>query len=527
MRLLHRLLFALVALVAGIGQAHGQAYGMERPTAAPLALSIDWFEGFTGHTDDGTCAAAHSRVAAPLRLGGVAQAGAALGVFALATYVTHRFGIEAGALVLANAPAVLPEEVTKSLGELKANIKRVLELEEQIKKGAEAEKGVAELKGEVKKLTDANAKLIDKVDEAVKKLNERQDEFETEAMKRLGAGGAGEVKTLGERFVESEAFKAALEDGSVKAGRMPWVDAGPVHGNQKRIAIKAVTLTGITTPDYVGEVIRPRDQRLAMRDLIPGGTTSKDRVSFIRVTSRATGAAITGQGQTKPESGIVMDRVQADVEKIAHWIVVDDEQLDDVEGLRSLIDAEMEYGLRVAEDQEILYGDGTAAPNGGNHLDGIVEQATAYDDALEATIQAAAGITTVTLLDRIRIAMAQLASADFAGDGLVLNPVDMAVLMLTQTEDGAYKFANPTSGETPRPWGLRTVETTRFDQGDLLVGQFSIGAQIFDKMRPMLKVGYVNDQLIKNQLTIVAEERLALMVKYPSAFIYRTSEASS
>jgi HK97 family phage major capsid protein len=46
--------------------------------------------------------------------------------------------------------------------------------------------------------------------------------------------------------------------------------------------------------------------------------------------------------------------------------------LDDFAQLQSMIDAEMRYGLKYVEEQEILFGDGTGA-----HLHGIVPQATA------------------------------------------------------------------------------------------------------------------------------------------------------
>ncbi len=47
--------------------------------------------------------------------------------------------------------------------------------------------------------------------------------------------------------------------------------------------------------------------------------------------------------------------------------------LDDFAQLQSTVDAEMRYGLKYVEEQEILFGDGT-----GVHLHGIVPQASAF-----------------------------------------------------------------------------------------------------------------------------------------------------
>lgn len=55
--------------------------------------------------------------------------------------------------------------------------------------------------------------------------------------------------------------------------------------------------------------------------------------------------------------------------------------------------------------------------------------------------------------------------------------------------------------------------------GDFLTGAFKLGAQLFDRWDARVEVGYVNDDFTKNLVTILAEERLALAVYRPEAFI--------
>ncbi|MGQ7158811.1 hypothetical protein ACUODF_56560, partial [Escherichia coli] len=50
------------------------------------------------------------------------------------------------------------------------------------------------------------------------------------------------------------------------------------------------------------------------------------------------------------------------------------------------VSAEMRYGLKYVEEQEILFGDGT-----GVHLHGIVPQASAFDPAFSVESQKIAG----------------------------------------------------------------------------------------------------------------------------------------
>ena len=47
-----------------------------------------------------------------------------------------------------------------------------------------------------------------------------------------------------------------------------------------------------------------------------------------------------------------------------------------------------------------------------------------------------------------------------------------------------------------------------------------MGAQVFDRWDARVETGYVNDDFTKNLVTILAEERLALAVYRPQAFIY-------
>ena len=53
-----------------------------------------------------------------------------------------------------------------------------------------------------------------------------------------------------------------------------------------------------------------------------------------------------------------------------------------------------------------------------------------------------------------------------------------------------------------------------------LTGAFKLGAQVFDRWDARVETGYVNDDFTKNLVTILAEERLALAVYRPEAFIY-------
>jgi HK97 family phage major capsid protein len=64
------------------------------------------------------------------------------------------------------------------------------------------------------------------------------------------------------------------------------------------------------------------------------------------------------------------------------------------------------------------------------------------------------------------------------------------------------------------------VATQAIAVDKFLTGAFRMGAQVFDRWDARVETGYVNDDFTKNLVTILAEERLALAVYRPEAFIY-------
>lgn len=390
----------------------------------------------------------------------------------------------------------------KSAAELATEIKSDFATKFDAVKGL-AEKAVAE----AQKGIDATAAQKEVIDNALTTMNEaktRLDDLE-QKMARGGGDPADRAKSIGEQFVESEGFKAFETSGFSKSAR-----GGDLQ-------IKA-TLTSATT-DAAGSVgdavnstrlpgIQPLPQRrMTVRDLLSQGRMDGSTLEYVKETGFTNSAAPVAEGAAKPESDLKFDLVTTSAKVIAHWMKASKQILSDVSQLRSVIDERLLYGLAYAEEQQLLNGSGS-----GQNLFGIIPQATAY--AAPITISGA------TSIDMMRLAMLQAALAEYPATGHVMNPIDWAFIETLKDTTGRYIIGNPQGTASPTLWSLPVVTTQAIAVDKFLTGAFKLGAQVFDRWDARVETGYVNDDFTKNLVTILAEERLALAVYRPEAFIY-------
>lgn len=197
----------------------------------------------------------------------------------------------------------------------------------------------------------------------------------------------------------------------------------------------------------------------------------------------------------------------APVRTIAHIFKASRQIMDDAPGLASYINARGTYGLKYVEETQLLTGNGS-----GQNLHGIVPQATAYAPAFNADDE--------QRIDRLRLALLQVVLANFPASAFVLNPTDWAAIELTKDSQGRYIVGNAVSPIGPSLWNLPVVESQAMTAGEFLTGAFNLGAQIFDRMGVEVLLSSENvDDFEKNMVTIRVEERLALAVYRPEAFI--------
>ena len=363
----------------------------------------------------------------------------------------------------------------------------------------EAKKAGA-LSAETKAAVDELALKFNSLTEAEKQLKAKLGEVEQEFARLPSQASAQSRDGLGATVVKSEALKAF---------------AASVEGGKRiNIPVSAALLStdvaqGVVEPQRLPGIDVAPKQRLFIRDLIAPGRTSSPAIFWVQQTGFTNAARVVAEGTQKPYSNISFASKLTAVSTIAHMFKASKQILDDFAQLQSTIDVEMRYGLKYAEESEILFGDGT-----GVHLHGIVPQASAFDPAFEVENQSG--------IDDLRLAMLQAQLARLPASGHVLHFIDWAKIELTKDTLGRYILANPLGLAGPVLWGLPVVATEAVGfEGKFLTGAFQTGAQLFDREDANVVISTENaDDFEKNLISIRCEERAALAVKRPEAFIY-------
>ena len=344
-----------------------------------------------------------------------------------------------------------------------------------------------------------------------------------------------EIKSIGAMFLDSPEFKSLANGKNGANMAAPWQAGVSLTGYNVKDVYSAMPTTAVTDSRLgsFGTVQRdpmvtPPMRTKRVRDLFPVRTTTAAVIEYFRqlgfttlqaghgVNSASSVAERNGANNAfglKPQSSFAFVGEQAPVRTLAHWEAAHRNVLADEPQLRSIIDNELMYGLRLLEDNQILNGDGA-----GENLLGVLNtpniQEYAWSDG---------AVTPVpdTKADALRRAATLSFLAYYEPSGIVLHPNDWEDIELTKDENGQYLIAvSVAMGGEPRVWRMPIVDTPAMEEGTALVGAFGTGAQLYDREQASIRISEQHsDFFIRNAIVILAEQRLALAVKRPEAFV--------
>jgi len=340
---------------------------------------------------------------------------------------------------------------------------------------------------------------------------------------------SGQQLSPGDQFVRSNEYQRMAKSGMFNSNlkRTEFsVDMSPgtsliswqkVLQIQQKALITSATGSagGLVANDLQPGVLSILQREINVLDLIPRLQTDSDTIEYVREDTFTNNAAMvaeatatTGTTGTKPESVLAYSSQTAPVRTLAHWIPVTNKTLADAPQIRGIINSRLLLGLTLALETQILTGDGTGENFLGILNSGINVQAIGTDNVLDAIFK---GRTLVRVTGKAR------------PTAVVMHPNNWQTARLARENSatgtlGGYLMGPPSMVGANTLWGLPVVESEAITQGTALVGDFNMGCTLFDREQAVVRVGFINDQFIRNMQTLLAELRAAFVVWRPTAF---------
>lgn len=367
--------------------------------------------------------------------------------------------------------------------------------------------------GETATATSKALKALEaKYDERMKDLDAARDELanlKRDLGERSVPGATKTRSTPGELFLASDSFKGATESQPEVSG----VEVKSFFSGRKAV------FTDSTLGNLDGRLYESRREPgivdlpapdLHVRDLLPVTSISEGLVHYVeRTNGRWVADVQESQGDKKKEQALQFAVRQAGPVTIAHWLPISKQAIRRAPQLRTYIDNELIVGLRLAEDEQLLYGDGSAG-----NLQGLMTNPAVQDYATAGRAK-----TGDTRIDTIRRAITLLRLYYYRPSGVIIHPNDWEAIELQKDGESRYLWVTVTEGGVQRLWRTPVIDTPAIDEDSFLLGDFRLGANLWDLETANVSVGWRNDDFIRNQLAILGEEDIIFTTEHPKAFV--------
>lgn len=260
-----------------------------------------------------------------------------------------------------------------------------------------------------------------------------------------GSEGVKTLSSIGEMFVKSMAFKNKGEKSTLD------VELKTLFQRTAGWTPEA-TRSGLVT-------LKPMVAAPSVVDHLVTLPVNQTAYKYMEETTYTNNAAELSEGSTFGEAVLALTERSQTVEKVAVWLPMTDEQLEDEAGARAYVEARLENMIRQRLDLQVLVGDGNT-PNllGSTSKAGIQTQALGADTLLDASYK---------LFTTIR-------TDGFAEPSVAfVKPNNWQSVALLKTADGIYIYGNPTSGAPSVLWGVPVVQTMAAPATKLVTGDYA------------------------------------------------------
>lgn len=358
----------------------------------------------------------------------------------------------------------------------------------------------------LEKLQKENAEALEKL---AKENGVKLEEMEAALKRNKIADIGNRLKGFSEHIIE----KLSSEEGETMIK-----DFFKGQREKLNFDIEADTLkapisvpAGSVAPEFL-PIVGPGHDDIHARNAIPVFPTVADIVKFVQFTytGATAGFAMVDVGAAKPELLYTSALAEAPVRKLAGWLDVPDEVMDDVVGFRAWIAYELPKAYLDAEDMQIFKGNGT-----GLNLLGLWYQAD------NQTLPFGSVSYTSNQWDKLMAAVTEIRTRKRSTSASFVSPIFYMELWINQSTTKEYTYPI-VMGENGVLYvgGVPIYWSNVFEHYEGLVGDFARGASIHQ--RKAMNIAYSGenkDNFVKNVVTIRLEGRIALAIRVPEAFI--------
>lgn len=348
------------------------------------------------------------------------------------------------------------------------------------------------LKAEAAELASV-AKNGDATAEQLERMNEITDALENHKVQAEAAARAIS-------FADAEAVETTQTEAPASTLGAAFVRSVPADARTRSPKVegdfeaRAITTSTIVTNPTLVPVPEPAP-RAPLAGLVNIERVNTSSVDYV-VETVTEGTDTVAEGNLKPETTISFTPNSAVLDTIAHYVDVTRQALEDENRLQGIIDNALRNGL-VRKAENLI---ATEMINSGD-------------------------ITTLggsTLLDSIRLGMAEVENNDFTPTTVVVNPFDLANLDL----EAAGSFREITRNGTF--WGMNVVTSSEIQQGEAYVGDIASAVTWFDRgTAAVYTTDADSDKFRRNIVTVLAETRAKAAVVRPLAVVRSVVNAPS
>jgi HK97 family phage major capsid protein len=363
-------------------------------------------------------------------------------------------------------------------------------------------------------------------------------ELPSEVKRSAKSEGYVAKMTLGDFAVASNELKTFVDAGMPRAQwKLIETDVSSGRKGTPMVALtrEAADLLVKTAPPTIGTRVIPfdRDPDFVLNeeyvpptllDVLNIIQTNSNSVEWVRRSSYTRGAATQSEAISQGVQGKKGQATQAyelvttPIRTHAVFEVVTEQQLADWPQLSALINGDLNDDMNQYLEEQILYGNGS-----GTNFSGFFEG---------SNVGVAREESGDSLIDVVRRGITDIRRAQGRPNAVLMDPIDWESVVLQKGDDEHYIWAVVTENGVSRLWGLPVVETVKLEAADgernVLIGDFSRGATLYDRMSRTVSVGLIDDQFVRNMRTILLEARAGFAIRRPSFFRkITTAEATS